>query len=90
LTNRPPWPKLAAMTGDDLTAAQLEAISMRIRSMLGYLNKLKRRMDANSFPADDELRLLVNDAEDAMHRLGVSVHTRSCAAVTRGKKGKAS
>jgi hypothetical protein len=45
-------------------------------------------MDANSLPPDDELRLLANNAEDAMHRLSVNVHYRSCADVTWGKKGR--
>ena len=38
----------------------------RIQPLLGYLSRLQARMDVEGFPIDDELLLLVRDAQDAV------------------------
>ena len=52
--------------------------------MLGYLNRLKKRMNA-AFARDDALFAEVIDAADALHKLNVSIHYLSC-----GKTGGSS
>jgi hypothetical protein len=49
-----------------------------IRPMLGYLNRLKRRMEKRRFPSDDKLFQTVLRAYDAIHELNVHVHYLSC------------
>jgi hypothetical protein len=46
--------------------------------MLGYLNRLKRRMEKRRFPSDDKLFQTVLRAYDAIHELNVHVHYLSC------------
>ena len=46
--------------------------------MLGYLNRLKKRMDRWKLSRDDPLFNEVVDAVDALHRLNVSYHYLSC------------
>jgi hypothetical protein len=55
-----------------------EAIKQKIRPMLAYLNRLKRRMNDQKFPHNDPLFNEVVDAADAMHKLNVSIHYLSC------------
>jgi hypothetical protein len=69
------------MRREDLTREQAEAIKRKIVPMLGYLNRLKRRMN-EVFARDDRLFAEVIDAADALHRLNVSIHYLSC-----GKSG---
>jgi hypothetical protein len=40
------------MRSDDLTREQARAIKEKIAPMLGYLNRLKKRMDRRKFPHD--------------------------------------
>ena len=72
------------MRREDLTREQAEAIKEKIAPMLGYLNRLKRRMNA-VFARDDSLFAEVIDAADALHKLNVSIHYLSC-----GKTGAGS
>ena len=65
------------MRREDVTREQAEAISKKIGPMLGYLNRLKKRMNA-VFARDDSLFAEVIDAADALHRLNVSFHYLSC------------
>ena len=65
------------MRREDVTREQAEAISQKIRPMLGYLNRLKKRMNA-VFVRDDPLFAEVIDAADAMHTLWVHLHYRAC------------
>jgi hypothetical protein len=46
--------------------------------MLGYLNRLKKRMVQKGFPPDDELLALVCQAENAMHQLHIGTHYLAC------------
>ena len=59
--------------------AQLRVIADRIRTLLGY----QARMDAEVFPVDDELLVLVRDVQDATERLFVKLHYSSCDGVGR-------
>jgi len=65
------------MRREDVTREQAEAINKQIGPMLGYLNRLKRRMN-EVFARDDTLFAEVIDAVDALHRLNVSIHYLSC------------
>jgi hypothetical protein len=66
------------MRREDIAPKQAEAIKQKIRPMLAYLNRLKRRMDQRKFPHDDTLFNEVVDSADAMHKLNVSIHYLSC------------
>src|SRR3954464_6752839 len=65
------------MRREDLTREQAEAISQKIGPMLGYMNRLKKRMN-QIFARDDTLFAEVIDAADALHKLNVSIHYLSC------------
>src|SRR3954466_7243574 len=66
------------MRREDLTREQAEAIKQKIRPMLAYLNRLKKRMNDRKFPHNDPLFNEVVDAADALHKLNVSIHYLSC------------
>jgi hypothetical protein len=66
------------MRSDDLTSAQAQKIKASIRPMLGYLIRLKKRMEKRRFPSDDGLFQTVLRAYDAIHELNVHVHYLSC------------
>jgi hypothetical protein len=66
------------MKCDDLTPAQAERLKQSVRPMLGYLGRLKKRMEKRRFPNDDRLFLTVLKAYDAIHELNVHVHYLSC------------
>jgi hypothetical protein len=59
---------------------QAEKIGRAIHPALGYLYRLRRRMEQTLDPKDP-LFLLVCQAYDAMHRLSVDLHYRSCGSV---------
>ncbi len=61
-----------------LTAAQASALAEKRRPMLGYLNRLHRRMEKVGFLPDDPALTLVAKARDAMHELTVDLHYESC------------
>src|SRR5258707_12473668 len=65
------------MRREDLTREQAEAIKEKIAPILGYLNRLKKRMN-EVFARDDPLFAEVIDAADALHKLNVSIHYLSC------------
>lgn len=66
------------MDGNQLTTAQARQLHAHLAPMLGYLNKLRSRMDENGFPRDDRLLLKITEARDAMHGLCVRVHYMTC------------
>jgi hypothetical protein len=72
------------MDAHDLTEAQLDAIHERLLPMLGYLNRLHRRIKKAGFSPDDRLLALVVEARNSMHELTVAVHYGSC----RGQVGR--
>jgi hypothetical protein len=71
-------PKASGMNTDDLTTDQAKQLQARIGPMLGYLYRLRSRMDKRGFPRDDELRQLVERAYESVHRLSVELHYLSC------------
>jgi hypothetical protein len=73
------------MRSDDLTKEQARAIKEKIGPMLGYLNKLAKRMNQRRFPPDDRLMEAVGKAAQAMHELNVTVHYLSCGTINDGK-----
>ena len=66
------------MQANDLTREQARALKNKLRPMLGYLSRLKRRMSYRGFLHGDELMQAVVRAEAAMHELHVVVHYLSC------------
>ena len=74
------------MRSDDLTRDQARAIKNKLHGMLGYLNRLKKRMTFRGFPPDDELLIAVCKAELAMHGLHVATHYLVCGDVTGRKR----
>jgi hypothetical protein len=70
------------MQSDDLTKNQARALKNKLQPMLGYLNRLKRRMIRKGFPPDDPLLAATRRAEDAMHALHVETHYLACGDVT--------
>jgi len=66
------------MQADDLTRDQAAAVKNKLRPMLGYLGRLKRRMVQRGFLCDDSLLAAVVRAEDAVHALHVQLHYLSC------------
>lgn len=45
---------------------------------MGYLHRLRERMDRTGFTPDDKLLGLTTRAYDALHHLCVELHYRSC------------
>jgi hypothetical protein len=70
------------MRSHDLTKAQARTLKNKLAPMLGYLNRLKRRMIRRGFPPDDRLLMAVRAAEDSMHALQVEAHYLTCGDVT--------
>jgi hypothetical protein len=70
------------MQSSDLTKAQARALKNKLAPMLGYLNRLKRRMVRRGFPPDDPLLVAARRAEDALHALHVEAHYLACGDVT--------
>ena len=71
---------MPAIQCDDLTAAQSRALKNKLQPMLGYLNRLVRRMNHRGFPPGDRLLTAVSRVEDAVHSLHVETHYLSCGA----------
>ncbi len=66
------------MQCEDLTEEQADALKSKLRPMLRYLVRLKRRMTYKGFPPGDRLLQAVLRAESAIHELNVEVHYLSC------------
>jgi hypothetical protein len=62
----------------NLTREQAAAVSAKIGPMLGYLVRLRQRIDKVGFLPGDPLYVLVRDAENKLHHLSVELHYRSC------------
>ena len=76
------------MCSDDLTREQARALKNKLQPMLGYLNRLKKRMHNKGFPPDDELLNLVVKAEGALHELQVATHYLACGDTAGGLQRK--
>ena len=71
------------MDSSDLTADQLRELHRVIGQYLGYLNRLRARMERVGFPNNDPLYRLVVDAAERMHSLSVELHYATCSGVGR-------
>jgi hypothetical protein len=71
------------MSSANLTTAQCRALQEQLALMLGYLNKLRHRMQNKSFPLDDPLRVLVSQAQETMQTLVTEIR---CHAAESGQK----
>ena len=67
------------MDSRQLKRWQAERMHRALAPGLRYLGRLKSRMEQVGFLPNDPLFLLVRQAYDAMHRLSIDLHYRSCA-----------
>ena len=74
------------MRSTDLTDDQARDLAERLRKMLGYLGRLRKRMEQERFPNDDELYQSAREAYNAMHDLTVKAHYLSCKGQTGGRR----
>jgi hypothetical protein len=75
------------MEHDDITREQAAQMSERVGEALGYLARLRQRIDQRHFPSNDKFRLLVERAYDGVHSLSVELHYLSCSGgMCRGDK----
>src|SRR5688572_25886885 len=65
------------MQSDDLSPAQRRRLLEALNPMLGYLYKLRRRMQNKSFPLDDKLWVLVTETTATMQTLVTEVRCQS-------------
>ena len=68
------WERVTLMQSDDLTPAQAKRLKENLRPMLGYLSRLKTRMEKHRFHHEDPLLRAVVKAYDTMQALNVEVH----------------
>jgi hypothetical protein len=73
------------VNSDDLTADQLRTLEARVRPMLYYVNRLRKRMDKRGFLADDPLSRRVIAAQNALHELSVHLHYAACEVERRNR-----
>ena len=66
------------MDHNQITTSQARQLHAKLAPMLRYLNRLRSRMDVNSFPRDDQLLLKVTVARDALHKVCVEMHYMTC------------
>ncbi|HEY1601798.1 MAG TPA: hypothetical protein VGG64_19510 [Pirellulales bacterium] len=67
-----------SMDANDLTTEQAARIREALVPAMGYLGRLRERMDKTGFTPDDKLRGLTSSAYEAMHHLCVELHYLSC------------
>jgi hypothetical protein len=70
--------KCSPMDSDDLTPEQAGAVYRALVGGMNYLLRLRTRMEKTGFLPNDRLYQMVCKAYDAMHRLSVDLHYRSC------------
>jgi hypothetical protein len=61
-----------------LTAEQAERLHRALAEKLGYLTRLKARMERVGFRRNDPLFQRVQRAHDALHDLTIAVHYLAC------------
>jgi hypothetical protein len=66
------------MDSKKLKPWQARKIRKSLASALGYLTRLKRRMELTGFPPNDPLYLAAVKAQEAMQSLLSSLHYLSC------------
>src|SRR5262249_61183912 len=68
----------APVNSKQLRPWQAKKMHDALAPALGYLSRLKRRMELTGFPPDDPLFIVVRDAQSKMHSLLVELHYMSC------------
>ena len=66
------------MDSNELTPAQAKILHTAVHRTLGYLFRLRARMEKAGFPPGDKLFRLTDSAYDALHSLSVELHYLSC------------
>jgi hypothetical protein len=61
-----------------LTAKQAEALRNRIRPMLHFLHRCRRRLDALGFDPKGPIYMAIDKAYCAMYSLHMTLHYESC------------
>jgi hypothetical protein len=62
------------MESGDLTRQQCEQVRAKLLPMLRYLHALNERIRRQAFPPNDEVRVLAEEAEEAVRGLVVELH----------------
>lgn len=65
------------MDAAELTRQQLDALTMRLGPMLGYLQGMQARMQQRKFPADDPLAKSTAEAIEKVQSLLTVIHALS-------------
>jgi hypothetical protein len=66
------------MDSSNLATWQAKALHAALRPALGFLHRLRERMEKRGFPLNDKLLRLTATAYDALHSLFVELHYMSC------------
>ena len=66
------------MDSSDILPAQAARLRRQVARQLGYLGRLRRRMELMGFSPEDRLYLSVKRAHDAMQELHVRAHYAAC------------
>ena len=65
--------RLPSVDSTTVTAAQASDLANRVGPMTGYLTRLSDRMQKRAWAADDPLYVDVRAAQDALHRLHLTL-----------------
>jgi hypothetical protein len=88
LDPRYPSAKLSVMNSKDFTREQAQQIRESLLPALGYLSRLKQRMDQTRFPSDDPVYRDVLKAQEAMQGLTMRLHYLTCSGATGDPRGR--
>jgi hypothetical protein len=61
------------MGSTDLTDNQLEIMADQLAPMLDYFRRMEERMDEQGFDKSDRLRFLVEQARQALEKIGIEL-----------------
>ena len=74
-----------AMDSKSLTREQADAMLAKVLPQLGYLYRLRERMERTGFPQDDRLYQCVTRAHGAMQDVRLALHYLTCQSRVGGK-----
>jgi hypothetical protein len=78
-TASPPVPSsIACVDSTKLRPWQAKALYPALRPALGFLHRLRERMEKRGFPPGDKLYRLTANAYEALHALSIELHHMSC------------
>jgi hypothetical protein len=66
------------MDSDQLKPWQAKVMCAALRPTLGYLSRLRDRIEKRRFPPTDKLLRLTTAAYEALHTLTIELHYMSC------------